>query len=71
MLIDILNKFLFLLTFLSILNVVRHGFFLIGSFIKSEDEEKTQKFRLSPTQLLLLGLSIAYILTIIFTGIKL
>lgn len=70
MLIDILNKFLFLLMFLSILNVVRHGFFLVGSFVKS-DEENPQKFRLEPKQLVLLGLSIAYILTIIFTGIKL
>jgi len=68
--IDILNKFFVLLMFLSILNVIRHVFFLVGSFVKS-DGEKPEKFRLEPRQLLLLGLSIAYILTIIFTGIKL
>lgn len=70
MLIDILNKILYVLMFLSILNITRHTFFLIGSFIKA-DEENPTKFRLSATQLLLLGLSIAYLFTIIFTGIKL
>lgn len=69
MLIEILNKVFFVLYFLSILNVVRSTFFLIGSFIKSS-EENSQKFRLTSTQLILLGLSIAYILSTFFTGIK-
>lgn len=69
MLIDILNKVSVLLLMLSILNVIRHSFFVIGSFLKA-DEENPQKYRLYPRQLLLLGLSIAYILTIIFTGVK-
>jgi len=69
MLVEILNKIAFILFFLSILNIVRTIFFLIGSFIKS-DEDQPQKLRLGGTQLLFLGLSIAYILTSIFTGIK-
>jgi len=70
MLVDILNKILFVLFFLSCLNVIRTTFFLIGSFIKS-DEETPQKFRLTTKQLFLLGLSIAYIISTVFTGIKL
>lgn len=69
MIVDILNKILFVLFFLSCLNVIRNTFFLIGSFIKSNDETP-QKFRLTSKQLFLLGLSIAYILSTIFMGIK-
>lgn len=69
MLIDILNKVSVMLLMLSIINVIRHLFFVIGSFIKA-DEENPQKYRLYPRELWLLGLSIAYILTTIFTGIK-
>jgi hypothetical protein len=70
MLVDILNKIFFVLFFLSCLNVIRTTFFLIGSFIKSDDEAP-QKFRLTGRQLFLLGLSIAYIISTVFTGIKL
>lgn len=69
MLIEILNKISVLILMLSILNFIRHTFFVIGSFIKSEDDNP-QKYRLSTMQLLMLGLSISYILTIIFTGVK-
>ena len=69
MLIDILNKLFFVLYFLSIVNIVRSAFFLIGSFIKSEGENP-QKFILTTRQLFLLGLSIAYIISTFFIGIK-
>lgn len=69
MLVEILNKIAYTLFFISILNIVRTIFFLIGSFIKS-DEDQPQKLRLGGPQLFFLGLSIAYILTSIFTGIK-
>ena len=69
MLIDILNKIFFVLFFLSIVNIVRSGFFLIGSFVKS-DSENPEKFRLTIRQLFLLGLSIAYLLSTFFTGIN-
>jgi Ni,Fe-hydrogenase I cytochrome b subunit len=68
MLIDILNKLFFVLFFLSIVNIVRTGFFLIGSFIKS-DSEKPEKFRLTVRQLFLLGVSIAYVFSTLITGI--
>jgi hypothetical protein len=67
--IEILNKISYVLFFLSILNVVRTSFFVVGSFVKS-DEENPQKLRLSRTSLILLGLSISYIITVISTGIK-
>ena len=69
MLIEILNKVFYIILFLSALNVSRNAFFLIGSFVKS-DTDNPQKFRLSKTELLFLGLSIAYILTCIVTGIN-
>lgn len=69
MLIEILNKIFFLLYFLSIATVLRTSFFLAGSFIKS-DSANPEKFRLSSRQLLLLGVSIAYIASTFFTGIK-
>jgi len=69
MLIEILNKILYLLFCLSGLNVIRTVFFLIGSFIKS-DEEQPQKFRLNSMQLVLLGLSIAYIISSLIKGIE-
>jgi len=68
MLIDILNKVFYLLFFLSIATVARTSFFLVGSFIKS-DTETPEKFRLTSRQLLLLGLSMAYIISTFFTGI--
>ena len=69
MLIDILNKIFFVLFFLSMVNIVRVTFFLIGSFVKS-DSKTPEKFRLTSRQLFLLGLSIAYIISTLFTGIK-
>lgn len=69
MTIDILNKIFFILFFLASLNVLRTAFFFIGSFVKSGDEI-SEKFRLTTRQLFLFGLSIAYILSTLFTGIK-
>ena len=69
MLIDILNKIFFVLFFLSMVNIARVSFFLIGSFVKS-DSNNPEKFRLTSRQLFLLGLSIAYIISTLFIGIK-
>jgi hypothetical protein len=68
MLMDVFNRVLVMIFVLSTLNVIRHLFFLIGSFIKSDDE-LPQKFRLSQMQLLLLGVSVSYVITTLFTGI--
>ena len=63
MIIDMLiNKVLFILLFLSILNVIRNSFFLIASVRSGE------KFVMNNRSLILLGLSISYILMTIFNG---
>lgn len=63
MIIDMLiNKVLFILLFLSILNVIRNSFFLIASVRSGE------KFIMNNRSLILLGLSISYILMTIFNG---
>ncbi len=63
MIIDMLiNKVLFILLFLSILNVVRNSFFLIASVRSGE------KFIMNNRSLIMLGLSISYILMTIFNG---
>lgn len=61
---DILNKILFLLFFLSILNVVRHIYFIVQALAINRE-----RYVLKDISLWLLGLSIGFILTCIFTGI--
>lgn len=56
MVIDIFNKVLVFLFCLSILNVIRHAFFLVRNIINKE------RFVMEKKQLLFLGMSIAYIL---------
>ena len=63
--IDILNKLLLFFFFLSILNVLRNGFFLFRS-IKEKD-----RFILDKGELIVLGMSISYILSLIIYGIRL
>jgi hypothetical protein len=72
MLQSVLNRVLLVLFFLSCLNIIRHGYYFIQSFVisNSEDLEKPLKYRLSRTSLILLGISIAYILTTLVTGLK-
>ncbi len=70
MLIDTLNKLLMVLFFLSCLNTLRHVYYFIQSFIISTDEN-VAKYRLDKKSLFLLGVSISYILTVIFKGINL
>ncbi len=68
----ILNKLFLLLFFLACLNIIRHGYYFIQSYIisKTEDIEKPLKYRVRNSSLILLGISIAYIFTVIVTGIK-
>ncbi len=70
MLTELLNKTLFILFFLSCLTTIRHGYYFIQAFILSTQEEP-KKYIVSKTALILLGVCISYILTVIFTGIKL
>ena len=70
MLVDALNKILQFLFFLSCLNTIRHGYYFIQAWITA-NEEIPKKYTLNKQSLFLLGASIAYILTSVFTGIKL
>ena len=56
MVIDIFNKVLVFLFCLSILNVIRHTFFLITKVVRKE------RFVIDKKPLLFLGMSIAFIL---------
>jgi hypothetical protein len=63
----IINKLLFITLILSILNILRNLFLFILDW--SKDEEEKVKIKLTSKSLLLLGLSIAYVISSIFTGI--
>jgi hypothetical protein len=69
MLLEIINKIFVLIFFLSTLNVVRHCYYFIQAIVTST-EELPIKYKLTNRSLFYLGVSIAYILTVIFTGIK-
>jgi hypothetical protein len=70
MLIEISNKILMICFFLSCLTTFRHGYYFIQAFFSST-EDTPVKYRISKISLLLLGVSIAYILSSLFTGITL
>jgi hypothetical protein len=61
----ILNKVMFILFFLSLLNVIRHSLLFV---IKINDDKR---YVLEKLELFYLGLSISMLLTSIFSGIKL
>lgn len=65
----ILNKILVILFIFSILNIIRHFYFLIQAWIKSNNENP-QKYYINKTSLIILGLSISYFVTCLFEGIK-
>jgi hypothetical protein len=69
MLLDTLNKFLMVLFFLSCLNTIRHLYYFIQAWASSTEEIQV-KYKITNKSLFLLGVSIAYVLTTIFTGIK-
>lgn len=60
----ILNKIMYILFFLSVVNVSRHLFLFL---IKISDQKK---YEITNSSLFYLGLSISMILTSIVTGIK-
>jgi hypothetical protein len=64
----LLNKILILILFMSILNLVKHVW---NIFMVLRNEDVPNKYELSKREFIFLGLSVAYILTTIFTGIKL
>jgi len=69
MLLLIINKVLFILLILSILNVARNIFFTSSEWFK--DEKQKAKIKMTSLSLLFLGLSIAYVVSSIFLGVSL
>ena len=69
MFLEIINKILLSVFFLSCLNTIRHTYYFIQTWFTSTPEEPI-KYRISNSALFILGLSVAFILTSIFTGIK-
>jgi hypothetical protein len=69
MVVDILNKVLLVLLFLSFLNILRHSYYFVQAFLINSDENPI-KYKLNKTSLILLGISISYILSVFFTGVK-
>ena len=63
MLIDILNKILIIIFVLGGLNILRHIYFVIQSWVIKE------RYILTKKSLFLLGLSLAYVIGSLITGI--
>ena len=61
------NKIFFIIFFLSVLNILRHGWKI---FMRLRDEKIPNKYELAKSELILLGLSVAYLISTIFIGIK-
>ena len=70
MMLELTNRILMVLAFMSGLTVLRHLYYFIQAFFTSTDEEPV-KYRVSKTSLIFLCVSLSYILSIMFTGIKL
>jgi len=68
MLLDIINKILIVLFTLSCLTSLRHTYYFIQAWVKSTSDVPT-KYKVGNSSLILLGVSLAYIITSIFTGI--
>ena len=66
---DIINKLLTIIFVLSLLNVFRHAFFTLLAWTKKLDTDG--RYVISQRGLLLLGLSLAYVITSLLTGINL
>lgn len=69
MFIEIVNRVLILFFILSVLTILRHFYYFFQAFLTSS-EEVPVKYKLSKTSLLFFGISVAYIIASIFTGIK-
>jgi len=60
------NKVLYVLFFMSILNILRHAWKV---FMILKNDDVPNKYELSKQELIFLGLSIAYLFTTVFTKI--
>jgi hypothetical protein len=64
---SLLNKGLFILFFISIFNILRHGWKII---MRLRDSDVPNKYELTKSELIFLGISVAYLISTIFTGIR-
>ena len=69
-LIELANKILLLLFFMSCLTTLRHVYYFVQAYLTSTEEESV-KYKISSKALVFLCMSVAYILSVIFTGLKL
>ena len=71
-LVEILSRVLVIIYILSFLNILRHSYKLLASWFSTKGTgEETIRYILDSKHLILLGLSIAYVISGIFTGITL
>lgn len=68
MLIGILNKILLMFFIMACLNILRHVYYFSQAVLTSTEEEP-KKYKIENVSLYTLGVSIAYILSAIITGI--
>lgn len=62
---DISSKIMFFIFIMSCLNILRHGWKILIELRK----EEPQKAEYSKTEIVFLGCSLSFILTVLFTGI--
>lgn len=61
---ELLYDFYMLVFFMSLLNVVRHGYYLVQAWIASTEEQPI-KYRMENKSLWILSFSLAYVITTI------
>lgn len=65
MITSVITAFTWLLFYMSILNIVRHFYYLIQAIISTGTENEVRRYTLNTQQLITLWVSVAYMLTFI------
>jgi hypothetical protein len=68
MLVSIINRLLLMVLIMACLNVIRHVYYFMQAWLKS-DSESPEKYRVSDKSLWVLSFSIGYIITTILYGV--
>jgi hypothetical protein len=68
MLVSLINKVLLMVLTMACLNLIRHSYYFIQAWLKS-DGESPEKYKVSNKSLWILSLSIGYIISSIFYGV--
>ena len=68
MVLTIVNRILLMILIMACLNVVRHTYYFIQAWVKS-DTESPEKYKISNKSLWLVTFSIGYIISTIFYGV--